>query len=207
MKKNGSLNRIEQRKHRVAQLCAQFQQNGYHQTDLTISAAQANTLAMTTAVLPSAVYILLFGFTAGWTSFKSIDTGLLAIGLLLSIVVHELIHGFFFGLFAPHHYSSIEFGVLWKSLNPYCYCAEPVSRIQYLIALLMPGFILGTCVGAAAIWAHSATWLVFSIISYFSASGDFMIAYKLIRFHPDGQEALFLDHPNQPGVLAFTRPM
>jgi hypothetical protein len=207
MKKIEYQNRIEQRKQRVTQLCAQFQQNGYHLTDLTISAAQANTLAMITAILPSALYLLLFGFAAGWESFKNIDTGLLAISLLLSIVIHELIHGFFFGLFAPHHYSSIEFGILWRSLNPYCYCAEPVSRIQYLVALLMPGFVLGTCIGAIAIWAHSATWLVFSIVSYFSASGDFMVAYKLIRFHPNEQEALFLDHPNQPGVLAFTRPM
>jgi len=205
MKKNDSQNRMEQREKLVAQLCTQFKQEGYHLTDLTISAAQANTLAMITAVLPSAAYILLFGFAAGWASFKNTDTGLLAISLVLSIIVHELIHGFFFGLFAPHHYSSIEFGVLWKSLNPYCYCAEPVSRIQYLIALLMPGFILGTCVGAAAILAHSSTWLIFSIISYFSASGDFLIAYKLIHFNSGNQKTLFLDHPSQPGVLAFTR--
>lgn len=207
MKKCGNQERMELRKKHVLELCSQFESNGYHQSDLTISAAQANTVAMITAVLPSVVYILLFGFTAGWTSFKSTDAGMLAITILLSIFVHEFIHGFFFGLFAPHHYSSIEFGVFWKSLNPYCYCAEPVSKAQYLTALLMPGFILGTCVGAIAILTHSPNWLLFSIVAYFSASGDFMVAYKLIRFRCAGQQALFLDHPDQPGLLAFTKQL
>lgn len=205
MKTTEKKDRIALRKERVQQLCEQLTADGYMQNDLTISADTANSSAMLTTILPITLYIVLFGLTAGWSTYKNLDTGLLMLLILLSLVVHEMIHGIFFGMFAPNHFAAIEFGVFWKSLNPYCYCGDPVSKAQYLIALLMPGFLLGTCTGAAAILLGDATLLIFSLAAYLCASGDFLVACKIFRFSVRGKEALFLDHPDQPGLLVFTR--
>ena len=198
-------NRMALRIERVQKLCTELENGGFLRTDLSISPQTANTVAMLTALLPIVVHILLHGLFAGWTSFSSIRFDMIAILCIPSFVVHELIHGLFFGMFAPGHFRSIEFGIMWKSLNPYCYCAKPISKAQYLISVLMPGFILGTCVGVLATVFGSATLLIFSAISYLGASGDMFVACKLLRFPTRGGTSLFLDHPEKPGLLAFTK--
>lgn len=203
--KDNKKNRIELRKERVQKLCNDLEQEGYTQTDLTISADVANTVAIISTLLPIAFYAILFGLLHGWAAYKSLDVGLLSSTVLLSIIVHEIIHGVFFGIFAPGHFSSIEFGVMWESVNPYCYCAKPVSKTQYLISVMMPGLILGTCVGAVSLVIGSATGLVFSLIAYLCASGDFFIAAKIFRFSVRGKKALFLDHPEKPGLIVFAK--
>lgn len=205
MKKTEKKDKIEVRKERVQQLCECLENEGYKKNDLTISAETANTIAILTTLLPIGIYIILFGFIAGWENYKNINQDLLIISMFVSIIVHELIHGIFFSIFAPNHFSCIEFGVLWKSLNPYCYCGQPINKVQYLISVLMPGIILGTCVGAVAIATSSATWLVFSLFSYIGASGDFLVALKILQFSVRGKKALFLDHPDKPGLLVFTK--
>ena len=205
MEKAEKKDKIEIRKDRVQRLCENLENEGYKKNDLTISAETANTIAILTTLLPIGIYIILFGFIAGWDNYKNINHDLLIISMFVSIIVHELIHGVVFSLFAPNHFASIEFGMLWKSLNPYCYCGQPINKVQYLIAVLMPGIILGTGVGAVAIVTSSATWLVFSLFSYIGASGDFLVALKILKFSVRGKKALFLDHPDKPGLLVFTK--
>ncbi len=186
------------------QLSNQLERDGYRRNDLTVSANTANTLALVTALPWIAIHLVVYGLVAGWKSFSTFDIGLLSALILLSIIIHELIHGLFFGLFAARHFKAIKFGVMWKSLNPYCFCADPVSKVQYMIALVMPGFILGTCLGVLATCIGSSTLLVLSLVSYLAAGGDLFVAYKIMRFPIIGKKALFLDHPTQPGLLVFT---
>lgn len=207
MEKSKKKDKMELRKERVQQLCEKLEKEGYCKEDLTISAEMANTTAILTTLLPIGIYIILFNYIAGWEAYININVYLLVISMFISLIVHELIHGLFFGIFAPSHFSAIEFGVLWKSLNPYCYCGEPITKVQYLISVLMPGIILGTCVGAVAIITGSATWLVFSLFSYVGASGDFLVALKIMRFSDNGKKALFVDHPDKPGLLVFSKDL
>lgn len=197
--------KMAQRRERVKKRCAQFEAEGYRQIDLTISAKTANSYALLATLPFVIIYILLFGFIAGWKSYRNVDVGFLGTIVLASIIVHELIHGLFFAIAAPNGFRSVEFGVFWDSLNPYCYCAAPVSRMQYIVALTMPGILLGTVVGAFAIGFGSATWLLFSLVAYLLASGDFFIAFMIIRFGSKGKSALFLDHPDQPGLMVFLK--
>lgn len=200
-----TVDRIALRAEYAKQVSNQLESNGYRRNDLTVSANTANAIAIVMALPWIALHLPIYGFVAGWESFKNFDMSLLTILIFLSLVVHELIHGLFFGLFAPRHFKAIAFGMMWKSLNPYCCCADPVSKVQYMIALVMPGFVLGTCLGVVATCIGSSTLLVLSLVSYLAAGGDLFVAYKIARFPIGEKKALFLDHPTQPGLLIFTK--
>ena len=40
---------------------------------------------------------------------------------LLGIIIHELIHGITWSIYADNGFKSIKFGVLWKMMTPYCH--------------------------------------------------------------------------------------
>ncbi len=197
--------RIEKRKKRVEALSNQLKEQGFRKKDLFVDADKANIMALLTGILPSGIFLWAFIAFAGWENLKIINYIFLVPAIIISIFIHEAIHGFFFGLFAKSHFKAVEFGFLWDTMNPYCYCAEVLSRKQYLTALLMPGFILGTCTGLLALFLQSATCLYLSIFSHFGAGGDLLIAYLILRTKKLRKEELFLDHPDKPGVILFSR--
>ena len=47
---------------------------------------------------------------------------------MILIVVHELIHGFTWGMFAQSKLKAISFGFIWQYLTPYCTCKEPLKK-------------------------------------------------------------------------------
>lgn len=205
MEKQGKDERIDIRKKRVEEISEQMEQQGYVRHDITLDLKTTNTTSLIMVIPPIVLYAVLFGLVVGWEHFMEIQLLPLSIIFIVSLAVHEGIHALFFALAAEHHFSHIEFGVIWKSLNPYCYCGEAVSKRQYLIAVLMPGFILGGVVGVLAIIAGSATWLAFSLLSFMGAGGDFLVAWKLIRFPSEFKEIKALDHPELPGAIIFVR--
>lgn len=76
-----------------------------------------------------------------------VDTFLLVLCLT---ILHELIHGITWGIFAKNHFHSIDFGIIWSSFAPYCTCSEPLKKWQYLLGTAMPTLVLG---GGAAVVA------------------------------------------------------
>ena len=205
----GSMGRTQKetvaaRKEKVEKLIESMKGEGYSQKDLSVDGNKANLMALVTGSVPSVVFVLLFGLLCGWGKFMEVDYLLVMVVFLVSVIIHEGIHGLFFGLFAKNRFKSIEFGIIWKSVTPYCYCAEPVSRAQYLTALLMPGFLLGICAGIAGILTGSAPLVVFAVFSLFAAGGDFYIAYLILKT-PGGKEEKYLDHPEQPGLLLLAK--
>ena len=63
--------------------------------------------------------------------------------LILGIVIHELIHGATWSMFAKHGFKSIKFGILWGKLTPYCHCEEPLMVKHYIMGAITPAIILG----------------------------------------------------------------
>lgn len=63
--------------------------------------------------------------------------------VLFGVIVHELIHGITWAIFAKDGFKSIKFGVLWKMITPYCHCKEVLTVRQYSIGGIMPAIILG----------------------------------------------------------------
>ncbi|MBR3319646.1 DUF3267 domain-containing protein [Candidatus Saccharibacteria bacterium] len=206
--------KIEERKKKVAAELNLFKKKGYTKQDISISASMANFFSLFVPLPIMAAIVILFGQLYGWNSFEegyntwiSTPTGpiIFILALLASTVVHELIHGLFFGLTARSHFKVVEFGVLWKSLNPYCTCTEAISKPKYMLSLLAPGLILGLCISVFGVTTGSPSILVFGLFNISMAGGDMCIAIKILQFSKRGRKELYLDHPEKPGSIALVK--
>ncbi len=205
MSQTEKTDRIALRRQRVEETSRRLMAEGYERHDLSLDLVTANTKSLLYPLPFVALFLILYNIRAGLSTFEQVQWLPLIVVYVLSIPVHEAIHGLFFGLFAEHHFMALEFGVIWKSLNPYCYCSDPVRKGEYLTAMLAPGTILGLLVGGVALALRSPTWMLFSILNLFGAGGDFMAAWRLIRFPSKGKELKVLDHPELPGMIVFCK--
>lgn len=180
----------------------------YNKEKKTIDLAQANVDALKYLiffiVLFAAPFYLIWGFNLPKIDSKNLILMALMplFTLLIGIIIHELIHGFFFALFASKGIKSIKFGMLWKTLTPYCHCKEPLQIKQYIIALLAPLFILGIIPGITSLVIGNLFLLIMGIIFSASAAGDIMI-YLLIR--KENPEDYVQDHPSEAGCYIFRK--
>ena len=108
-------------------------------------------------------------------------------------------------MFAKKHFHSIEFGVIWQALTPYCTCSEPLSKWQYIIGAAMPTLILGFALSAAAVCFGNPELTALSVMMIFSGGGDGLIILKLMLHRTKGKTVVYYDHPYECGVVAFER--
>lgn len=127
----------QKRKEQFALVCEEMERQGYRKTDLTIGVVKANLLALIVmlpfAVLSGAVVLSRVSFLSMAESMSPFDFLLFLLVMLLLTAVHEGIHGLTWGLFAESHWRAIRFGVVWNALTPYCTCAQPMKRGQYIL--------------------------------------------------------------------------
>ncbi len=189
---------------------------GYIQRDLTLDLVEANikgTLYGIVLAVPFLVVYLLLLFFKGKSLFAD-GIGdastffrnylIFFVILIMLIVVHELIHGITWGLFSKGKLKSVEFGIIWRTMNPYCTCKEPLTRNTYLLGGLMPCILLGIIPCIVAWFIQSGWILAMGLIMIISAGGDLLIA-KLILDTPTSRNALYLDHPTTIGLVIFDR--
>ena len=197
----------EKRKEVFDKLSEEMRNKGYKQNDLTAGLVEANLLAILTT-LP---FILIFGIlffvvNRGVAIELSLGVELIAFAsFIVLVVVHELIHGFTWGLFAKNHFKAISFGVVWKSLNPYCTCSDPLTRTQYIIGSFMPTLILGFGLAIiATILGNFAMWCV-STFMILGGGGDFLIILKILKYKTQSKDVMYLDHPYKIGLVVFEK--
>ena len=119
---------------------------------------------------------------------------------ILGVVIHELIHGLIFGLFAKSGFKSIRFGVLWEYLTPYCHCNEPIKLKYYIFGALMPVLILGFLPATVSIFNGSLMLLVLGVIFISAAAGDFYVVWILRK---ESMNVFVQDHPSEPGCFIY----
>ena len=183
---------------------------GYAEKDLTIGVVYANVMAFVLG-LPIIIVLGIFFFKYNLSNsemsftFTIKESVIFLITLLVLIVVHELIHGAFWAIFAKNHLKSIEFGFMAQYLTPYCCCKEVLTKGQYIIGGIMPTVILGVIPAVVAIFTGS--WLVFLIgcIMILSGGGDMTIILKLLMYRSPKQDILYMDHPYECGLVVFER--
>ncbi|MGM9532439.1 DUF3267 domain-containing protein [Intestinibacter sp.] len=185
-------------------------EDGYTERDLTIGIVYANVMAFVLG-LPIIIVlgIFFFKYNLGNSEVSFIftikESMVFLISLWVLIVVHELIHGAFWAIFAKEHLKSIEFGFIVQYLTPYCCCKEVLTKGQYIIGGIMPTVLLGLVPAVVAIF--SGSWLVFVIgcIMILSGGGDMTIVLKLIMYRSQKQDILYMDHPYECGLVVFER--
>lgn len=197
------------RKEKIEALVSEKEKEGYVKKDLTVSVLLANVLALFAALPFIAVFVLLFCMLFN-ISGKEIDIGLIDfvvfyLAFFLSIVVHELIHGLFWGIGASKHFKSIEFGVIWKMLTPYCTCLEPLSKGRYILGTAMPGVILGILPSIISLFTLNIGLLAFGCLSIMGAGGDILIVAKLLAHKSKSKDTIYLDHPYEMGLMILEK--
>ncbi len=197
---------MEERKANTARIAAELETQGYHAENATVSIVKANVMAFVTA-LPVALAFLIafFAMNRDISPFRSfVDNYLLIMAaMLVSIPVHEFLHGCGWVLSCRKKWKSIQFGVLWDSLTPYCHCREAMGVMPYYVGLLMPLTVLGIlpCILALVLKQPLLLWA--GAYNIFVAGGDTTIACIITKYL--GKDAKILDHPDQCGAVAFKK--
>ena len=198
----------EKRTAKVEAMLSELEQKGYRRQTVTISVLKANIYAILWLVPFAVLFIGLYN-ALGCKSGSELDniSGLMIFVIILValVFVHEGLHGITFASFAPHHFQSIEFGVIWKYLTPYCCCTEPVSRPGYVLSAFMPCLVLGIVPCVVSLCTGSVFLLVTGLIMISGAGGDLTIIAKVLAFRTGGKEALFVDHPTGIGFIAMVK--
>lgn len=195
------------RKELFEQTCLKLEQEGYRSKHLTIGVVKANILA----ILVMMPFVLFFCWLYTIVNLE-IDTtisptqSIVVLPILIFLIVaHEAIHGITWGIFAKNHFKSIEFGVIWKMLTPYCTCKDVLKKWQYLLGSAMPTVILGGVMALISIFMNNYILFLVSLLMVLSGGGDFMIILMIIFHKATGNDVLYCDHPYELGVVVFER--
>lgn len=195
------------RKDHFEKLNAEMQQKGYQIKNMIIDIQQANFQGPL-SMLP--FMVLAFGvyYYVNGLDIDGISIGIVAAAYLLIlvlIVLHELIHGITWGIFAKDHFHSIDFGFIRSSFTPYCTCSEPLKKWQYLFGVAMPTLILGFATAIAAVITDQLLLLFLAEIMLLSGGGDFLIILKILLYRTDKKESVYCDHPYECGFVVFEK--
>jgi hypothetical protein len=177
----------------------------YDEIDCTIEIERASYLALIIAV--PLVALLAGGFVWLW-GWPSLRHGLGAFyqvkvfipALLIGVVVHEWLHGIVWAIAAGRPFSSIAFGIQWKTLTPYAHSKEPMKAGPYRAGALAP--FVGTAVLPAIYALASGNGAVLAATLFFGAvcGGDLVILWLLRRVRMDD---LVQDHPKRGGCTVL----
>ena len=189
-----------------------LESRGYKCTELIIGLVWANVfsfvLFVPAAIVSMVLYLVIHsseGIVDSLLEMSPLTYLLFVVVLLAMIVVHELVHGATWAIFAEHHFKDIEFGFIKKYLTPYCTCKVALSKGTYILGALMPLLLLGIIPTVIAIVAGSLFWLWIGIIMITSASGDILIVHKILTYKTEAKEILYYDHPTNAGGIIFER--
>lgn len=202
------LSAAEQRRiDRFRTVCESMSRAGYQRYELLISPIGANVAVLLAAVPLTMLTFALYAAVAGGSAnrFEFMFDPLVLVAVIALIVVHELIHGFTWGLFSKNHYRDIEFGVIWKCLMPYCTCTAPLKKGPYILGGLMPLMVLGLIPLAYGIVTSTPGVTVVGMLMTLCAGGDVLIVIKLLRFRTTASDVVIYDHPTCGGGVVFTR--
>lgn len=182
---------------------------GYEEHNLTVSTAVANSVSFILGIILVAFFVLLFWLRGNTFALEEMHPGWMLLiylsVLFVGTVIHELIHGVTYSLFAKNGFKDIEFGFIKESLNPYCVCNVALKKYQYLLGISMPCIILGVIPCIYAIFADSLGWLLIGSFNILGASGDLLIVCLIFTKPSKKKEAIYHDHPTEIGVVMFDK--
>lgn len=195
----------ERRKQAFEVLNAQMQEQGYKTVELKLGALQANILALVVAAPFLLAVIVPYAVLHGNPLAQNYNMVLFIVAMLVGIVVHELIHGLTWSFFTKDGWKSIEFGVIWQYLTPYCTCSEPMKKVPMLLAAIMPTVILGFLPAIVGIILGQELFLLFGVVMIAGGGGDMLIILNILKYKTEAKAVLFMDHPYEIGTFVFEK--
>ncbi len=190
-------------------LRAGYEEEGYQMKELTMGVVTANFVAIFSAVPFIIILVGLFSLLNPQTSWEMgggvEGLWMFLVVFMILIVVHELIHGFTWGMFAKSKLKAIAFGFIWQYLTPYCTCKEPLKKHQMVLGSLMPTIVLGIVPGILAAVFGWVSVLYMGCLLIVGGGADIVIATKILLYKSKGKDTLFYDHPYKVGTIVFER--
>jgi hypothetical protein len=183
---------------------------GYLKEKRTVNVLLANIYSVLififAAILLSIVYYLIWNeddlFDKSRKSFKNLGFFSFLFMLIIGIILHELLHGIVFSIYAKKGYKSVKFGVLWKVLTPYCHCKEPLKVREFIIAALTPTVALGLVPSVISMFIGNIELLLFGILFFAAGAGDLMLVSSILR---EKESALIYDLPDEIGYDLYRK--
>jgi hypothetical protein len=169
--------------------------------EYTMGFGKVNMIGLLFIFPVTAVFFLPFVLIWGYDTFnagKEIFFNYFLIILLGGIIIHELLHGLTWGIFASNGMKSIKFGMKWKYLTPYCHCKEPLKVKHYKLGAAMPLIVLGIVPSIAGLIIGHGGVVTFGILFTFAAGGDMIALYMLRKLD---NNIYVSDHPKKMGFI------
>ncbi len=179
---------------------------GYLKERRVVSLVWANVFSFILLIAAVPVFIVPYYYI--WHGFPLMDIFrpekilYIPAALILGVILHELIHGATWAMFAENGFNSIKFGFFAKYLTPYCHCKEALKFYPYVIGAVMPAIVLGIIPAVLAMVLGRPALLMFGIIFICSASGDFLVVYAIRKY---GKNALIKDDPLAAGCYIYKK--
>lgn len=164
-----------------------MQQKGYKIKNMIINIRQANYLGPL-SMLPFMALTFWIYYNVNGFDLEGISLGFAVVAFLLILcltILHEIIHGITWGIFAKNHLHSIDFGIIWSNFSPYCTCSEPLRKWQYLLGVAMPTLVLGGGVAVVSVMVNQLLLFFLAEVMILSGGGDFLITLKILLYRTD----------------------
>jgi len=118
--------------------------------------------------------------------------------VVVAIVLHEVIHGLIFALYAKSGFRAIKFGFSKTMGALYCHCKDPLKVKHYRRAGIAPLIVLGLIPLTFAMIA-GVNWIkTFGLLLSIGGFGDLLIWIKLLKFDSN---LVIRDHPEKLGFI------
>ena len=184
---------------------SEMQQKGYKTKNIIINTQQAKPLCLL-IMLPFMALAFWIYYHVNGFDLDCLSWGFLVVLIVLIsclIILHELIHGITWAIFAKNHFHAIDFGIVWSTLSPYCTCFEPLKKWQYLLGTAMPTLVLGGGGAAAAVMTNQLLLFFAAEYMILSGGGDFQLILRSIL--TDKRESLYCAHPYECAFVVFEK--
>ncbi|MBO7710857.1 MAG: DUF3267 domain-containing protein [Lachnospiraceae bacterium] len=183
----------------------EMEQQGYTRHDLTIAIGKAMGFAVVLLIPLIIIGYGLFYLIHRRVEFSGFNIWIFVIVFIALVVIHELIHGVCWSIFAPNHFKDIEFGIMKSSFTPYCTCTAPLKKGHYLFGTVMPFLVLGIIPMIVGAVIGNPFVLLIGILMADSAAGDIMIILRVLGYRSRAKEVVYMDHPTEAGSVVFER--
>jgi hypothetical protein len=124
------------------------------------------------------------------------------VSIILAVVIHELIHGVVFAIYAPNGFRSVSFGFNPSLAAFYCHCEQPLKVKHYKRAGIAPLIILGLIPLLFGFFTGVAWFKTFGLLLTIGGFGDLLIYFKLLKVN---RNIYILDHPDKLGFIILDK--
>ena len=174
-------------------------QNINNTKEFTMDYGKVNLIAFLLVIpislLTIGPYLLIWNFSKFSAGFELFNDYILII-LIGGVIIHELLHGITWSIYAKNGFKSIHFGIKWSMLTPYCHCREPLKVKNYRVGVAMPLIVLGILPVLISLINGNGFLILFGTFFSWAAGGDIIGLYMLRNLDPDMEVS---DHPDKMG--------